>query len=455
MIMTLKDSIIKTPARKLLLPAFLLCAVLGCSACADTSDMTPEQNPAQDSAGQSDPVQAEADSEAGSETEAAPPEQDIDTAAETDTIVSVMDPRIQIETHEEKSDRTTDDGTVYLEHSCKYPIVSIEGNEAAAEKINDSILSIADLFNKDTSAEEVALMNFESVMDDDSDYPFYPYQNSMYFEAPRADSNVISFVMSYYTYTGGAHGYLKMTCINYNTKTGEQISFADLSDDPAAFLEDTLAYNKKLAATEDYKDLLYTPDIATDGTLESVLYADDAWCLTAEGLTFISNPYDLGPYAAGTIKFLIPYADLTDLGFKQAYFYPGRLVRQLHTDKTAYHDLNGDGKEESILFYLGTDENADNDYATVPHLAINGTDFAQSSVMKDLTDQFTWAELELFDLNVEDAYIDLAFITSIVEDHDAVLHTFFYRYMPDGSLVYLGKTRGDVNNLATTIDLVR
>lgn len=96
--------------------------------------------------------------------------------------------------------------------------------------------------------------------------------------------------MTYYAYTGGAHGNYDTIGINYNAKTGDLISFTDLSEDDAAFHEDTLAYNQNLAKTEYYKERMFSEDTITDGTLESVLYADDAWYLSTSGLVFMSGP---------------------------------------------------------------------------------------------------------------------------------------------------------------------
>ena len=40
-----------------------------------------------------------------------------------------------------------------------------------------------------------------------------------------------------------------------------------------------------------------------------------------DGLVFISNPYELGPYVAGMIEFTIPYQDLENMGLNQEYWY--------------------------------------------------------------------------------------------------------------------------------------
>lgn len=362
---------------------------------------------------------------------------------------------------------TTDDGTVYYTVTCGYPIVSIEGNDAAAEKINADISSRVESFYAAVNSEaEWAKEDFEYLLnDDDYDYTPYPYSSDLSFTVTRADDHVISFTGNYYEYMGGAHGLPATVGINYDTNTGELIAFTDLSDAPDTFHADTLAYNQDLARTEEYSMQLFSQDDITNGTLEDVLYSDDSWYLSTSGLVFMSPPYALAPYAAGTLEFIIPYDELGDMGFKEAYAYTGRQITKLWEDNHYSTDLNGDGSEDSITCYDEWVSHEDGSYEIWTHLVINEYDFAQDGT-DDVREQLTSgnSQFSLYDVDVDDSYVELAAVYTEYTQNEgdpnpvATHYTKFFRYTEDGSLIYLGQTDGDVTDPSVSIsvsDLMR
>lgn len=446
----------KNSMNKIQFCTLLLCASLIFTACGSNAGKTPGSDTTGD-AGESGSQQPEGsitDDNTGSSGENTGQDDGIvNGAAETDTSVSNTASRITIEMQTEENNKTAENGMVYLEKASTYPVITIEGNEAAADKINADIRSRIDAFNANTETEEWAkenLLYYETEEDSDADSFFLPYSEGLNFKTARADSDVISFTMTYDSFTGGAHGNYDTRGINYNAKTGDLIAFSDLSDDPTAFHEDTLAYNQKLAGTDAYMERLFSEESISDGTLESVLYADDVWYLSTSGLVFMSGPYALGPYAEGTIEFIIPYSDLEDMGFKSSYAYTDRFVLKLQKNETYNYDLNGDGSEDSILIYTEGFTDEDGYYQNLPHIVINDTDFAangDTTVQELIVALFSaWAEPYLYDLNPADSYVELMLTAGENEDDEYVYYSHFFRYEEDGSLAYLGKTKGDASD---------
>lgn len=441
----------------------LLCVSLACTACGTNTSEEPAPDAGQEAA---DSSETQETPDTGTETDASRtdssdagddiPETGENTGgSETDTTVSTFDSHITIETKNTTEEKTADDGTVYLTKSCSYPVIAIEGNDAAAGKINADLQSRIDSFMADTEIEEWAKEGYDDNIASGSEYPFLAYSDDLTIVPQRADSNVISFTIGSYMFTGGAHGNSDTSAVNYNAKTGEKISFADLSDDPDAFHEDTLAYNQKLAETESYQERMFSPELVSDGSLESVLYADDVWYLAPYGLVFMSNPYALGPYAAGLIEFIIPYSDLAGMGFKDSYAYTDRLVMKLQDRETCHFDLNGDGQEDSIHFFLESVENTDGTYGSLLHLTVNDTDFSQSGSddVKECLAGFSWGEYFLYDMNVEDAYTELTVLSWESDTSYSGYYSYFFRYTEDGSLIYLGKSNGDMSDPAITVSI--
>ena len=136
----------------------------------------------------------------------------------------------------------------------------------------------------------------------------------MIFTAVRADSNVVSFLETSQYYIGGAHGMYYYSGLNYDTRTGERINFADLSANADAFRQDTLAFIHDLAATAAYQGIMWGNDADEQ---QEILYQDERWYLSTSGLVLFSNPYELGPFFAGEIEFTIPYSDLEGMDLKE------------------------------------------------------------------------------------------------------------------------------------------
>ena len=385
---------------------------------------------------------------------------DASGGAETDTGVSSTGASVTIVTeHLDDVELTTDDGTVFYTITCSYPVVFIAGNEAAAGKINTDILSRVESFHTAAAASvEFTKEGLEYWNEEGLPAPF-PYSSDLSFTVTRADENVIAFTENGYEYLGGAHGTPYTIGINYDTDTGELISFTELSDNPDAFRADTLAYNQALAQTEYYSQQMFNTDDITNGTLEETLYADGMWYLSTSGLVFMSPPYALAPYAAGTLEFTIPYSELANMGFKEQYAYTGRLIVQVMENEPYSIDLNGDGNEDSVM-YSGewvVDGSSNNDYMT--HLTINGVDFTQNGT-EDVKKQLIgpWPDLRIYDVDVRDNYVELALIYvewAQNEDGNSVSthYSRFFRYMEDGTLIYLGQVNNDVSDPSVAVSV--
>lgn len=351
--------------------------------------------------------------------------------------------QVAIDWQADETQDTAEDGTVLFISSLYYPVVYIEGNEEAAAKINADIQDRLILFQQDTSVRDFARENYVP-----ENSGFISYSRDFTFASRRADSNVISFEAVFYSYSGGAHGNYTSIGINYSTQTGELIDFKELGENADSFRTDTFAYNRALADTKPYQNKMYKRP--SDEALESVLYADDKWFLSAEGLTFISDTYALGPYAGGAIDFTIPCQKLEQMGLKEEYRYTGHLTMRLQDSLPVSMDLNGDGTEETILSDTVYDGSPDAKNEFTAYLLINDIDVIKyNEELEKLLHDFPWAQCVLYDLEPSDNMVEIAFITTeyIGEDDTPLFTSFFFRYdnTPDRkkiTITYLGKTKG-------------
>ncbi|MDE6220567.1 MAG: DUF4163 domain-containing protein [Lachnospiraceae bacterium] len=323
------------------------------------------------------------------------------------------------------------DDTILSRKRYIYPVVTIEGNENAADKINADIQetvnsSRVDTFNvPDTAA---------YIYDVEAEYRFnYCTEGYLWFTAVRADSKVISFLVCYQQYTGGMIILRHYTGLNYDTQTGELIEFADLSEHADVFEQETFAYLKALALTKEtvWKDI--------DEMLKP-LYQSNRWYLSTSGLVFCS--YN------GLMEYTIPYSDLEEIGLKEKYDCEGIRTFQLQRGEGYSSDLNGDGQEEDIQFYIDETGSAD----TNIHLIIDGTDYAVEleELSRQLSDDdlICWVECYLYKTDKTDTTTEIAFEMNYTSLKDDVVTpcTFRYRYEGNGGLTSLGRMEGMITD---------
>lgn len=113
---------------------------------------------------------------------------------------------------------------------------------------------------------------------------------------------MVSYLKYAYGYSGGAHGMDVLTCRTFDLKTGEQIFEEDLFK---RGYEDRLteALRANLLSRYEDQDMFFETDITPS----------DEFYLTSEGITYIYQRYEIGPYAIGIIEVLVPWKEIKDI----------------------------------------------------------------------------------------------------------------------------------------------
>jgi hypothetical protein len=128
----------------------------------------------------------------------------------------------------------------------------------------------------------------------------------------------VEFQLDYYEH-GAAHGSHAFYEINYDAKSGRELKLADLFKPNSHYL-------KRVSEVAIRQVRRWNKDSAEDGSGQQYLNeegikggaAPDAenygnWTLTPRGLAVTFDYYQLGAYAAGAPKVVLPYADLEDV----------------------------------------------------------------------------------------------------------------------------------------------
>ena len=123
------------------------------------------------------------------------------------------------------------------------------------------------------------------------------------------DDYFATLAFSNYMYMGGAHGMFGETYLVIDTKNAKQLTLNDLFDKKSLIVLEQKIIKKayKYTGVEDAVSL------QDAGYLVDKINATDNFSLTAEGIKFVYQPYEIAPYAAGMPAFLFTWDELKDL----------------------------------------------------------------------------------------------------------------------------------------------
>lgn len=119
------------------------------------------------------------------------------------------------------------------------------------------------------------------------------------------DGHIFAQITDRYAYTGGAHGLREFICANYDMTDGHRITEKDLFNDGyekpltellLSTIETNLAKDSTGHSLSDY----WTDNIAPNGN----------FCITATGLQYVFNPYEIAPYYLGHTTVELPFGKL-------------------------------------------------------------------------------------------------------------------------------------------------
>ena len=144
------------------------------------------------------------------------------------------------------------------------------------------------------------------------------------FELSRPSEDVVSVTFSVYSYTGGAHGNLEITCLNYDLRTGRRLDLADLFKDPEKALQLMSAWSQKELARSLGEDT--DEDMIRDGVAPDLRNFANL-TLTPQGLRIEFQPYQVAPWAAGPQRVDMPLAELAAAG-PEARIWPQAPVAE-------------------------------------------------------------------------------------------------------------------------------
>lgn len=130
------------------------------------------------------------------------------------------------------------------------------------------------------------------------------------FEVLLNEDDILSLRLFHSEYTGGAHPNSNAGHVTFDLKSGEELTLDDLLQPGWRDVLTPLA-EASLRAQHNLKP---GDSLSKEGPLFDDSFELNAnWFLTASGLGFSFDPYEIGPYAAGFIQPCIPFDELKKL----------------------------------------------------------------------------------------------------------------------------------------------
>ena len=264
--------------------------------------------------------------------------------------------------------------TRILSFSFDTPMIEMENNPAAAEKINEFIALQSEAFytgedygdgygtgynNMLTLAEDNYLYQMES----GAEYPNLEMSADRSAAILRNDGTVLSLLFNDYSYTGGAHGLMVSRAYCFDVESGDVLTLDTVSVDPEGFASFLTSFMlDEIQSDPELAERIYLEETELEPAL-SALVREGSWYFDYDGMVFFSDDYEFSSHAAGPISFLVPYDAAA------AYLYP-RYIPEAGTENAAFHVLPAEEMVEGNTEIL--DMVKISDTGTSLYLVVNG-----------------------------------------------------------------------------------
>lgn len=189
----------------------------------------------------------------------------------------------------------------YINVDIKIPILSYKNNLNAEERINT--LLEGDIISFKNQIENLAKESFKESKNDN--FKFIPYETIEDYKVTFNNGKLLSLPITFYTYTGGAHGNTIKEAYNFNLENGDRLTLKDIFLNDSNY-KDTLKQFIKTSIEEN-------PDIYFDYALDVVDNLDDSisFYITDSSLVIYYGSYEIAPYSSGIREFEIPLFSLS------------------------------------------------------------------------------------------------------------------------------------------------
>lgn len=203
-------------------------------------------------------------------------------------------------------------GTADYDVSLRIPVASGMVDEQLQAKVNAIFDSKARQFAEDIINESVAFVRDA----EEYGFPIRTFAAYTDYEVTLNTKEFLSLYITYYSFTGGAHGMTFVEVYNINLRTGEFIELRDMFSGNVDYKSPVNKEIQRLMSEEPERYF-------SDCLLTAAISEEQSYYLTNEGIVVHFGLYELAPYSSGMSEFLITYDKIKTLIDKEYSFLWG------------------------------------------------------------------------------------------------------------------------------------
>lgn len=196
--------------------------------------------------------------------------------------------------------------TPYYTFAGEIPVFESEKNPAFAKELTD-LMDKQIVMNQKVIEDDAKAVHESNKSDG---FVFPPDIHNVQFDVKRNDSRYISIYITYYSYTGGAHGTHYDLVYTFDLETQERVELKDLFKADADYVA---VINEKIESQiQDIREAAVEAGEENWSPYDGfeTIAPDQHFYLTDDSLVVFFGLYEIAPYAAGIPMFEIPFAEL-------------------------------------------------------------------------------------------------------------------------------------------------
>lgn len=176
---------------------------------------------------------------------------------------------------------------------------AIFGNEATSTDINKVM---EDYFSRQEKEYRLNINELKRVLPQGNDADGrYSWSETIEGNFIEAVNNMQSYLLYSYGYTGGAHGIDSEKGFTFDLSHGKRITESNLFiPEYKSALSKLLSEELQKAVQKDVYDMLFIKTIEPNGN----------FIVDTEGITYIYERYEIGPYVSGIVRVSVPWDKL-------------------------------------------------------------------------------------------------------------------------------------------------
>lgn len=215
--------------------------------------------------------------------------------------------------------------SIYLHVEVNYPMEVGGVGEEALRKIQSTLIkhSLGEDYLRYATVDEMLGQFAEDVLneyrrdnlplyEEMSEYEEYGLNlNNEHFlevDALTDEGLILSFSVERYLYLGGAHGINNRLFLNFDKQTGRTLTEKDIFIEGA---EEDLTHLLLLNLVRQNDDLSLISDVEASDYEKESIRPNGNFYFAPEGVVFIFNPYEIGPYSLGETNICIPVEEIS------------------------------------------------------------------------------------------------------------------------------------------------